>query len=50
MNTIEMKINFAEFNTNQYSWQLSTIQTPYENNNLNCHSWHRRLPSGRGHK
>ena len=46
MSIIEMKISSAEFEINQHYWQLSTMPTPYTDNNYNYYLRHSRLPSG----
>lgn len=33
MSTVEMEINFAKPKTDAYSWQPSTVQTPYQTQN-----------------
>ena len=48
MSIIEIKISSAEFEINQHYWQLSTVPTPYTENNSNCYLRHSRLPSGSG--
>ena len=36
MNTAIAKINFTKYEANLYSWQLNTIETPYQKKSLDC--------------